>query len=139
MLHIFTDLHGTLQAHQATSTCSLAIISSLVYNVMLLVANPPDPFLLSFWNENRPYVLLQGLHWYYSIYLSIGVGSGGGAQGGHGGGQGPPQYFTLETLLIFMHASANHRDRSVYYVRLGSAPPKWNCFLRLCFLEQGFF
>lgn len=74
MLHIFTDLPATWHTSSPPSNFNMqfiATISSLVYNVMLLVANPPcRPFLLSFWSENRPDVLLQGLHRYYSIYLS---------------------------------------------------------------------
>ena len=39
----------------------------------------------------------------------------------------PPQYFTLETLLIFIHAA----QIAVSQCILCSASPKWNCFLRL--------
>ena len=55
---------------------------------------------------------------------------GGGGGGGGGGGAGPPQYFTLETLLIFIRAAQIAASQCV----LRSAPPKWNCFLRLCML-----
>ena len=49
----------------------------------------------------------------------IGVGTGGA---------GPPQYFNLETLLIFIHAA--QIATIVEYITFG--PPKCNCFLRLC-------
>ena len=54
------------------------------------------------------------------LAYSIGVGIGGGA--------GPPQYFNLETLLIFIHAA----QIAVSQCILHSAPPKWKCFLHLC-------
>ena len=38
------------------------------------------------------------------------------------GGQGPPQYFTLETLLIFIHAA--HIATIAVYITF--APPKKN-------------
>ena len=43
------------------------------------------------------------------------------------GGWGSAQYFTLETLLVFMHAV----QIAVSQCILHSAPPKWNCFLCL--------
>ena len=49
MLHIFTDLPATWHTSSPPSNFNMqfiATISSLVYNVMLLVANPPDP---SYW------------------------------------------------------------------------------------------
>ena len=43
------------------------------------------------------------------------------------GGRGSAQYFTLETLLVFMHAV----QIAVSQCILRSAPPNWNCFLCL--------
>ena len=42
------------------------------------------------------------------LYMFIGIGTGGG-------GRVPPQYFSLETLLIFTHAV----QVAVYYVVCG--------------------
>ena len=47
-------------------------------------------------------------------------------------GPGSPQYFTLETLLIFIHAA----QIAAIAVYITFAPlPKWNCFLRLCIVQ----
>ena len=56
------------------------------------------------------------------LYL-IAVGTGG-----QGGGQGPPQYFTLETSLIFIHAAQIAMSQCILHL----ASQKWKCFLRLC-------
>ena len=59
----------------------------------------------------------------YHLDLGCSIGTGGP------GGQGPPpQYFTLESLLIFIHAA----QITVLQCILRLASPKWDCFLRLC-------
>ena len=51
--------------------------------------------------------------------MNIGVGTGGG---GGGGGPRPPQCFTLETLVIFMHAA--QIALIAVYIMLAPPPPK---------------
>ena len=49
------------------------------------------------------------------------------------GGRGGPIFYLRDFINVYT-CSADRRDRRASILR--SAPPKWNCFLRLCWNEK---
>ena len=102
------------------------------WNIMCRIIQHPN---------NKYWQLLCSLCWHYCVDLltwlatsgiqnspinkqrmDIGVGTGGGGN------------ILLSRLINIHTCSADRRDRSVYYVQ--PPPPKWNCFLRLWWMQH---